>query len=243
MSSYQNSSYRGTSRYRKKQGGNEWPHILLFYVLPFLVVNFIIFFAVTAVPKVTIDLADTNDYLSTNATVTVKSWFPTKSVTLSMDNEELTAEKGRKRTYTTAISKNGVLEVTVKNINGMSTTMFEHINILDDIPPSIENTSIQDGIVTLSISDSQSGVNFDSIYALDSQNQRIEPLTVDRTSATLSFEMDSAGLHVFAQDKAGNEVQGTFTSHKEGSQEMLDGGVVEAEEAEETPAESDVSIQ
>ena len=42
--------------------------------------------------------------------------------------------------------------------------------------------------------------------------------------------MDPSGLHVFAQDKAQNQVQATFTSHKEGDTETLDGGVLDGEE-------------
>lgn len=234
MERHQRSAYQQKSgRYKKKQK-SEWGHVLLFYVLPFLLFNGILFYCVTSRPKVTVDLADTNDYLTAEATVTIHSWFPTKSVKFSMDGVELKAEKGKKRTYTLPISKNGAIEVEVVNLNGMSNTVFEHVNILDDNPPTIENAAILDGVVTLTLSDSQSGVNFDSIYAMDSKNEKIMPLTVDRATNTLSFDMDSAGLHVYAQDKAGNEVQGTFTSHKEGSTETLEGGVDEAATADGT---------
>lgn len=225
------SSYPKNNRYRKKQG-SEWGTILLFYVLPFLIVNSIIFFCATTRPRVEIAIADTNDYLSTQVTVTIKSWFPTKDIQFSMTGEKLEAEKGKNRTYTMTVTKNGTIEASVTNINGMNTTASEHVNVLDDIQPNIENTEIADGIVTLTVTDSQSGVNFDSIYAEDSKGERLAPLTVDRSTATLSFEMDPAGLHVYAQDKAGNEVLGNFTSHKEGDVEQLEGGVEEqAEEA------------
>lgn len=236
---------RGSSSRRnyhnKKKSDNEWLHTLLFYILPFLVFNFIIFYCVTSRPKVVVALEDTNDYLTTEATVTIKSWFPTKKVQFSMDNEPLEAVKGKKRTYTLSVMKNGVIEAYVENINGMSTTIFEQVNILDDNPPAIENAHVEDGIVTLTVSDSQSGVNPDSVYALDSGSNQIAPLSVDRATATWTFEMDSAGLHVYAQDNAGNEVQGTFTSHKEGGVETLEGGVSEPQE-NQTP-ESEVSIQ
>lgn len=223
MEHYQTSPYRRSGRYQKKQG-SEWTHILLFYVLPFLIFNGILFFCVTAKPKIAVTVADTNDYLSTEVTLTVKSWFPTKSVSMVIDGEEVELEKGKKRTYTTTIYKNGSIEASVVNLNGMPASVFEHVNVLDDNPPSFENTQILDGVVTLTVGDSQSGINFDSIYALNSAEQRVEPLTVDRSTNTLSFEMDPAGLHVYAQDKAGNEVQGTFTSHKEGNVETLEGG-------------------
>lgn len=230
MERYQNSSYRQPGRYQKKQSGG-WPQILLFYVLPFLLFNGILFYCVIAKPKIEVTVADTNDYLSTEVTLTVKSWFPTKSVNMTIDGEDVELEKGKKRTYTTTVYKNGSVEASVVNLNGMPARAWEHINVLDDIPPSFESTEILDGVVTLSIGDSQSGVNFESIYALNSAEQRVEPLTVDRSTNTLSFEMDPAGLHVFAQDKAGNEVQGTFTSHKEGDVETLEGGVTETPEA------------
>lgn len=231
------SSYPRTNRYRKKQN-NDWITILLFYVLPFLVVNAIIFFCATTRPKIVIETADTTDYLSTEVTVTIKSWFPTKDIQFSMEGEELTAEKGKKRTYTMTITKNGAIEATVTNINGMSTTEWEHVNVLDESKPNVENTSITDGIVTFTVTDSQSGVNFDSIYAENSKGERLAPLAVDRSTSTLSFEMDPDGLHVYAQDKAGNEVLANFTSHKEGEVERLEGGVEETEEGTEGEPEA-----
>ncbi len=248
------SSYPRTNRYRKKQG-NDWAVILLFYVLPFLVVNTIIFYCATTRPKLEIVTADTTDYLSTEVTVTIKSWFPTKDIKFSMEGEELTAEKGKKRTYTMTITKNGAIEATVTNINGMSTSEFEHVNVLDESKPNVENTSISDGIVTFTVTDSQSGVNFDSIYAENSRGERLAPLAVDRSTSTLSFEMDPDGLHVYAQDKAGNEVLANFTSRKEGEVERLEGGVEETEEGDgqeseipqepqESPADStDITIE
>lgn len=226
MEIYQNPSYRKSGRYQKKQDGG-WPHILLFYVLPFIVFNGILFYCVIAKPKVEVTVGDTNDYLSTQVTLTVKSWFPTKSVSMVIDGEAVELEKGKKRTYTATIYKNGSIEASVVNLNGMPATIFEIVNVLDDNPPSFEKTDIQDGIATITVADTQSGINFDSIYAVNSAEQRVEPLAVDRSTNTLSYEMDPAGLHVYAQDKAGNQVQGTFTSHKEGDVEMLEGGADE----------------
>lgn len=217
-------------RYQRPSSGNGLGHLLLFYILPFIVFNSILFYCVTSRPKVSLELADTNDYLTTQATMQIKSWFPVKSMEVNLEGEAVEMEKTKGKTYVIPLYKNGVLEVRVENLNGMSTTLFEHVNILDDNPPSIEDTAILDGVVTLTVTDSQSGVNFDSIYATNSAGERVEPLTVDRATCTLSYEMDPSGLHVFAQDKAQNQVQATFTSHKEGDTETLDGGVLDGEE-------------
>lgn len=230
MERYQNSSMRKHGRYRKKQQSG-WLQVLLFYVLPFLVFNGILLVCVIAKPKVHITVSDTNDYLSTNAAITIESWFPTKSIKMVMDGEELKLEKGKKRTYTATIYKNGSIEASVVNWNGMSTSVFEHVNVLDDLPPAFSHAEITDGIVTLTLSDSQSGINFDSIYAVNSDGVRIKPLTADRNKNTLTYEMIPSGLFVYAQDKAGNEVRGTFTSHKEGTVEKLEGNAENLEES------------
>lgn len=224
--SYSHTSYRSI---RKQNSSDGFLHVLLFYVLPFIVFNAVLFYVVTAVPKISLAVADTNDYLTTEATLTLKSFYPVKSIRLSMDGEDLEMTKGKSRTYSIPISKNGVLEATVENLNGMTATIYEHVDILDENPPAFEEPQIVDGVVTLTVTDSQSGVDFDSIYAVDSNGKQIEPLTVDRSTNTLSYEMDANGLYVYAQDKAGLKVEARFTSHKEGGVETVEGVVTEPE--------------
>lgn len=216
----QRSNYR-SARYPRRSSGDGFFHVLLFYILPFFVINGIIFYCVTTRPKADLILADTNDYLTTTATLKINSIFPVRSIEISMEGDVLETEKQKGRTYLIPLANNGMLEAKIVNLNGMSTTIFESVNILDDNPPSIEDTSIADGIVTLTVKDSQSGVNFDSIYAVNSAGERLEPVAVDRSTCTLSYEMDASGFHVYAQDKAGNESQKTYTSHREGDTETL----------------------
>lgn len=229
--SYTRTSHRPV---RKQNSSDGFLHVFLFYVLPFIIFNAVLFYAVTAVPKVSLEVGDTNDYLTTKATLTLESFYPVKSISLSLDGESLEMTKEKGRTYTIPISKNGVLEATVENWNSMSSTIYEHINVLDENPPAFEEPQIIDGVVTLTVTDSQSGVNFDSIYALDSNGERVEPLTVDRSTNTLSFEMDPDGLNVFAQDKAGLKVEARFTSHKEGGVETVEGVIAEPDNPDGT---------
>lgn len=244
MEHYRTSSSKRNRRHSDPEDG--WLHVLLFYVLPFVVFNGFLFLIVTATPDMSVTVSDTHDYLSTEVVVTVNSKFPSGEPTATLDGEPLELVKGKKRTYTATVYKNGSVEANVKNVNGMTATAFEQVNVLDDNAPTMENTSVSDGILTLTVTDSQSGINFDSIYALNSANERVEPLTVNRSANTLTYEMDSKGLHVFAQDKAGNEVHGTFTSRKEGSVETLESDLSEPESPAaqtETGAESTVAVE
>ena len=239
MSNYRNSSYNNRNRRKRYRGASDdWLVILLYYILPFVIVNGIIFFAVTARPKCTVTVGETNDYLSTQVTVKIDSWFPTKSISVTMAGEEIELEKVKGRTYKTTVYKNGSLQIKVENVNGMSLSQFAHVDMLDDMPPTIEQSDVEEGIITITFSDSQSGINLDSIYALDSADNRVEPLSLDRNTATAVFVGDSAGLYIFAEDKAGNVVKGTFTSHKEDEE-----GTLQSEENSEDEEGEPATVQ
>lgn len=214
------------SRRRRKNTAAEWGHLALFYILPFIVFNGLLFYLVTSRPALTCTVAETNDYLSTEVHIQITSKFPTKNLTVTMDGEPLELTKGKNRSYTAAVYKNGSIEASILNWNGMSATVFEHVNVLDDNPPSIENASIVDGILTLTVTDSQSGVDFASVHALDSAGNPIEAIEADRETNTFSYQMPSGSLSVISMDKAGNEARSTITANS-------GGGVQTSEEASE----------
>lgn len=218
-----NTSRPRAKRYRNKPQG-DWATVLLFYVLPFVVLNLILFFCITTRPRITLELADTHDYLTTESTLRISSWFPTKSVSISMDGDELEWVKESGRNYTATVVKNGTLEATVTNINGMSSTVFEPVNILDDNPPNITESDIVEGILTLTVSDSQSGINFDTIRAENTAGEAVDAINTDRNNSSVSYLMDAAGINVYIEDMAGNRVRGTFSSRTEGDVEILEGG-------------------
>ncbi len=209
---------------RRKQGdAGDFKTVLLFYVLPFIVINSIIFYLFTAKPKIEITVSDTEDYLTTTATVTIHSLLPTKDLTFSQDGQAVEAQLVKGKTYTVPITSNGVLEVSVKNFNGMSTAEFYHINLLDDAAPTVRKyTMDDDGIITISLEDTQSGVDLETVYAVDSQGAQVFPISQDNSSGEERFDMDSQGLILHAKDFTGNELLVTFTSHKEGEEEVLD---------------------
>lgn len=198
-----------------KNPTDDWLHTLLFYVLPFLVINGLIFFFVTTTPKCTLTVGENHNYVSAEIEITLKSVLPTKNLTVTLDSEpvELTA-KGKK-TYTATLEKNGLLEISVGSINGMSTTRYEQISVLDDIPPSCEEYSIEEGILSFKLVDTQSGIDYNSIYATDHQGLTVLPLSTDRQKGTITFAMDPMGLTVHSKDLTGNEGQTVFNLNNE----------------------------
>ncbi len=237
---FQEDIMKKTSPYRRENKKNDKLNLLLFYILPFIVFNGILFFLVTSRPRFDIEVGETSDYQTTVVTISQKSLLPVTEMSTSMDGEVLELQKVGSRQYAVSIHKNGALEVTMKNFNGMQRTVYEHINILDDAPPTVNESSIDEGILTIVFEDSQSGLDYDSIYAINSMNEELYPIAVDKVTNSATFAMDPDGLVVHASDLSGNEMQATFKSHKEGDLEVLtedtvDGGeeVVEENEVEQ----------
>lgn len=72
--------------------------LLLFYILPFLVINGLIFFLVTAKPKYELTVGETHDYQTTDITFSITSHMPLKTVTITMDSQPLDLVKTGNKT-------------------------------------------------------------------------------------------------------------------------------------------------
>ena len=179
--------------------------LLLFYILPFLVINGLIFFLVTAKPKYELTVGETHDYQTTDITFSITSHMPLKTVTITMDSQPLDLVKTGNKTYQATISKNGILEIYMENFNGMAIYGYEMIDILDNESPDLTSYQVENGVLTFTVSDSQSGVDFDSIHGTTDSGQTVEPLSVDRSNSTVQFQLGSQGLTVSIKDMSGNE--------------------------------------
>lgn len=209
-------SHDGGSRTKRPKKRSEWMDILLFYCLPFVVVNGLLFLLVAAKPSITIRIADTKDYRTTVATVTIKCLLPLKEFSSTQEGTPLELEGGEKGQYTAQIVQNGVIEINATCINGMTDTCYEHVNILDDVGPMVgEAYSIEDGVLTLTLEDSQAGLDHQSVHATTPSGASLSPLSIDKQTGTFTFDMSEGSLIVHASDLAGNAMQATFNTHME----------------------------
>ncbi len=195
----------------------EWVRILLFYILPFVVINLLIFFLVTTRPSYDLTVGDTDDYRTADVTFTITSFMPLKNVTVTLDNEPLVMVQTGRRSYRSTVTHNGVLEVHMENFNGVSITGYEVIDILDNELPDVVNYSLDEGRLTLTLSDTQSGIDCDGLMAIDGNGNRVPPLSVDKgsgidgTDVTAVFGIDESGLTVIVKDMSGNEYRPSFS--------------------------------
>ena len=226
---YLNLANEDRHRRLPKKKKSEFLNVLLFYVLPFIVINAIIFFVVTAQPDFEVTLGDNPGYESQEFQVKIKSIFPKKDFYVTIDQDPVELEQDGKL-YSGIVNHNGTLEVSLTNINGMNKTVYENISSIDDEPPIITQDDSETGYVSVYIEDTQSGVDFDSLYGVDSDGNVISPSTLDEGDGWAVFYYDTPSIDVHVFDKAGRESIATY-----GREEA-------AAASEENADEGDISI-
>ena len=186
--------------------------LLLFWILPFLLVNGILFFALTSQPDFEVTVNDPGDFKSAEIVVKVKSIFPNNGLNARLAEVPLELEETENKTYTATVHTNGTLEVSMENKNGMNKIVYENVNCIDDTPPAFTESDNAAGFVSFYVDDSQSGVDFGSLYAIDSNGNRLTPSMIDEGESLVVFNYDTPTLEVHAFDNVGQESVISFTN-------------------------------
>ena len=232
---------RTSSGYRRDNGKSGFLSVLLFYVLPFIVINGIIFLLVTARPKAEITIGESSDFISTTMELKVKSLLPIKAMEVSLDSTPIELTKTGGSTYKTTLKNNGTLEIKLTGFNKMKSVSYETVNVLDDTPPAVKDNVLDNGILSFRLEDTQSGVDYSSITASDEDNTDILPLSIDRSTGLVTFEIKKENITITAKDKIGNELHVTFTPQGD----SFEDAEMKNEEAAENgdTAETDTSLE
>lgn len=207
------------SQYRQDAGKRGFLSILLFYVLPFILVNGLIFFVVTEKPKGDITIGESSDYINTTMELKISSLLPLKSMEVTLDGTPIEMTKTGSKTFTAALTNNGALEVKLTGFNKMKTALNEQVNVLDDTPPVIKDKMFKEGLLSFRLEDSQSGVDYSSVTAYNDDNPDILPLSIDRSTGLVMFEIKKDNITISAKDKIGNEMHITYNPKGENVEE------------------------
>ena len=228
-----------TRRRRNSSGSGGFLRVLLIYILPFIAINAIIFFIVTSQPDFSVSIEDNGDYKTASLEIKIKTVYPTKEFTVTLDSQPVEITESGKRTYTATLSANGTLEISLTNLNGMNKTVYETVNCLDDEPPIVTEGDAASGYVSMYADDTQSGVDFDSIYAIDGDGGRItpDPDITDEGEGLVVFNYATPPLEVHVFDLAGNECIATFAVTELTAEEAA-----ARDAAESASGEADISI-
>lgn len=201
-----------TSNNVRSGNENRFLHNLLWYVLPFIVFNLLLLFLVTASPRIELTVGDTTDYKTVDVSLKVKSLIPIRKLTTTLESQDIEFKK-EGGVYHAALTNNGALEIYVEGWNGMPARQNEHIAVLDDTAPSIdeETVVIEDGKLELIAEDNISGINYEAVYATDDAGKRTAPASYDKETGRITFDLEKGSLTVYLEDMAGNANQSAFS--------------------------------
>ena len=202
-----NEEQRNPNPGEEKKPGN----VVLFYIIPFLLINLLIFFLVTLRPKFKLHIEESSDFRTAEIQVEMHPRLPLAAFEVKLDDAPLNLENLGGGHYKASVDKNGTLEVTVRYINGMHRTQYEHIGSVDDQPPLISGDELDGNMLTVSFDDPQSGINYDSIYAVDADEERVLPSSIDESENKAVFQVLTSRLEVHVSDQLGHEAVANFT--------------------------------
>ena len=181
------------------------------YIIAFIFINVIIFFVVTSQPDFEISIVPDPDAKSVEIRVTQKSFFPLQSFIMSLDDSPLSYTKNG-NTYVATATHNGTLEVVATNLNTKSQTMYERIDSIDSTSPTIFAQLVKKGVLNITFEDGHSDIDYDSIYALDSDDKMLKPSKVDEGEGRATFEFKTYSIRAFVSDTAGNQGEVEFNN-------------------------------
>ena len=210
MAQYSRSS---NSRQQRQNGGRiSIGNFLLFYGIPFVIINLIIFFLATSRPNIDLEVVDEHNFKNVALTIKLNKFYPIKNLEVLFNNKPLELNKeetGTSIIYTATLDKNGGISAVVYGLNGMSDAAYEKVGSIDEEPPIIQGEVTQVGKnseVLVSFEDSQSGIDISSLYATTPNGLRVDPLSVNEANNEATFNLDKFGsLDVHVSDKVGNQ--------------------------------------
>lgn len=207
-------SRRSPKHSNNGRSGNEnrFLHNLLWYVLPFIVFNLLLLFLATASPRIELTVGDTTDYKTVDVSLKVKSLIPIRKLTTTLESQDIEFKK-EGGVYHATLTNNGALEIYVEGWNGMPARQNEHIAVLDDTAPSIDEETVvmEDGKLELIAEDNISGINYEAVYATDDAGKRTAPVSYDKETGRITFDLEKGSLTVYLEDMAGNANQAAFS--------------------------------
>ena len=183
------------------------------FLIPYALINGIIFFLFIQTPRITIIDQDSKDYEENKIKFSIDSMLPLTDVkTLYQESEIAYSKLGN--IYIIDASDNGSYQIKVTSLNRSSANSIVDIETKDNVAPTIDLDSavITGNTLIISVHDNQSEINYDNIYATLENGTKLTPTYVDKSSGTIQFQItDGKKVIVHVEDSSGNHSETSFT--------------------------------
>ena len=183
------------------------------FLIPFVVINGFIYYIYIQCPSIKVVDTDSNEYEENKIKFVVNCHIPVKDVTVTFDNNLIPYNKTNNN-YSIDISENGVYTIKAVAINGAVSNYSVPVESKDNVPPTIntETAVITGNTLIINVSDNESNINYDNLYATLEDGTKILPKMTDKSIGSVQFQIDSGKkVVVHVEDEYGNYSETSFT--------------------------------
>ena len=168
--------------------------MVLFALLPILFIP----------PSYSVDLAAKSS-VDQEYGISVDSFLPVSYVTASLNGQNVPVYHTGEKDYAVIPDQNGLLEIKVALINRQYITREVAITGIDTEHPAVTTHAVAEGKVFLYVTDEDSGVDYEGIYALTLTGEELRP-DYDEVHGYFSFDYPEDSLYIYVPDHAGNQL-------------------------------------
>ncbi len=182
------------------------------FLFPYIAINGLILFLFVSSPEIVIKDQNDNKHINSTILFTINSTLPIISVNITENETNIPYTKNG-NDYSFTINENGSYLISATSINQMTTTTFATVETIDDTVPYIDLSTVafSSNILSFNINDNESGINYENIYGTTTENKKIEPSYIDRSTGTIQFKLESYdGFIIHIEDLKGNYVENEF---------------------------------
>lgn len=183
------------------------------FLIPFVVINGLIFFLFIQVPTINITKEDSSDYEESKIKFQVECLLPITEIKTYFNDSDVPYTKNGD-TYIINADENGTYKIVASALNKASSEALATVETKDVIAPTIdlENAVVTGNTLIFSVKDEQSEINYDNLYGLLENGEKISPSHIDAISGNIQFKIESGEkIIIHVEDIEGNGADITFT--------------------------------
>ena len=183
------------------------------FLIPYVLINGLLFFLFIQIPKINIIDQDSKDYEENKIKFSIDCALPLTDVKTFYQESEIAYSK-LGNLYIINADNNGSYQINVTALNKSSANSIVEIESQDNIAPVVDLDSavITGNTLIISVRDNQSGINYDNLYATLENGTKIIPSYIDKSSGTVQFQIsDGKKVVVHVEDDFGNHSETSFT--------------------------------
>lgn len=183
------------------------------FLIPYVLINGIIFFLFIQTPKIQVFEQDSKDYEEDKIKFSINCILPITDVKTYYQESEIAYSK-LGNVYIINANNNGAYKINVNALNNSTANSIIEIDSKDSVPPTIDLDSavVTGNTLIISVHDNQSGINYDNLYATLENGTKLDPTYIDKSSGTIQFQItEGKKVIVHVEDDFGNHSDTSFT--------------------------------